>query len=309
MSETLNWKSGCEFPAVETVDRSQSLARLDQLYKLVCGFFDLMKYFLRIFFGVNYDDRKRVILGTDLVMGIRKIANDLVPVETSGNPKPRTWSREQRHVKAHSIGAIDERSLLRDSRKCLSAVSALKGVSLQKGTPTRPAPVVAGSLTEVLVNSEEATGILSVRTRQHQEGTPGRGRSSKDQRPLPDLRPASHIRNKGSDLRRRSSNAWRIARTCEHSDDNALCASGGGTKAPRHGAVRKVPSGGRDQRRNSPKKSRSLYKSHYNGVGELMRADSKSLKNMARPRGVEPPTFWFVARRSIQLSYGRTVWN
>ena len=34
---------------------------------------------------------------------------------------------------------------------------------------------------------------------------------------------------------------------------------------------------------------------------------SESLKRVARPRGVEPPTFWFVARRSIQLSYGRAV--
>ena len=34
---------------------------------------------------------------------------------------------------------------------------------------------------------------------------------------------------------------------------------------------------------------------------------------MARPERVELPTFWFVARRSIQLSYGRirlkTAWN
>ena len=32
-----------------------------------------------------------------------------------------------------------------------------------------------------------------------------------------------------------------------------------------------------------------------------------SITNLARPERFELPTFWFVARHSIQLSYGRMV--
>jgi hypothetical protein len=38
-----------------------------------------------------------------------------------------------------------------------------------------------------------------------------------------------------------------------------------------------------------------------------MRADAKSLKRVARPEGIEPPTLCLEGRRSIRLSYGR-VW-
>jgi hypothetical protein len=31
------------------------------------------------------------------------------------------------------------------------------------------------------------------------------------------------------------------------------------------------------------------------------------MKQMVRPEGFEPPTLWFVAKCSIQLSYGRTL--
>ncbi len=42
------------------------------------------------------------------------------------------------------------------------------------------------------------------------------------------------------------------------------------------------------------------------GLGRIVQALDFS-SDLARPEGFEPPTAWFVARYSIQLSYGRVV--
>ena len=47
--------------------------------------------------------------------------------------------------------------------------------------------------------------------------------------------------------------------------------------------------------------------SEYKGIPVILgfQLYQKICRIMVRPEGFEPPTFWFVAKHSIQLSYGR----
>jgi hypothetical protein len=123
-----------ELTAVESVNRSQSLALVDQCSEFVGCVLDQIEHGFRVFQDLSHNNENALVLRPKLVMSIGKSTNGLVVVEAAGR---RTQIRtcQKRYVKARSIGAIDERSHICDSDKCLSAVRALNGVSLQRRTP------------------------------------------------------------------------------------------------------------------------------------------------------------------------------
>src|SRR2546422_7343841 len=51
----------------------------------------------------------------------------------------------------------------------------------------------------------------------------------------------------------------------------------------------------------------SMFRRTRKNSGESSDVMEARWRKVARPGGLELPTFWFVARRSIQLSYGRAV--
>jgi hypothetical protein len=145
------------------VQNIELLALCEQLCKLVGSLFDLADDCASSYSLARDHDCELVILGPDPVVDINKGAKHLTAKQTANRTRLRIRPGNQTDVEARSVGAIDDRGFPTKPEEKLPAVSALVGISLQRSTPSRPAPVVAGSLTEVLVNSEEATGILSVR--------------------------------------------------------------------------------------------------------------------------------------------------
>ena len=135
---------------VESVNRRQPRTSCDQGRKRIGCILNLLQYILRIFLALSDDDENRALRGAELVMRIRKFADDLFVVETSGMLMAPIRTGEQRDVKAHSVGAINERSLLSDSDKCPSAVRALNAVFLQRSTPA------AGTMGSINVSERAA---------------------------------------------------------------------------------------------------------------------------------------------------------
>src|ERR1700730_6360941 len=155
----------CQKPAGDKGEQNiELLALCEQLCKLVGSLFYLSDDCASSYSWARDHDCELVILDPDPVVDINKGAKHLTAKQTTSRTRLRIRPGNQTDVEVRSVGAIDDRGFPTEPEEKLSAVSALVGISLQRITPFRPAPVVAGSLAEVLVNSEQGTGNLSVWT-------------------------------------------------------------------------------------------------------------------------------------------------
>jgi hypothetical protein len=149
--------------AVEGIDLLKLLDCVKQLRKLVSGVLNLAQYIFAGFLRVQYEDNEEIVFWPHSIMGVHKVTDELAGVETAGRVGTRLGARVQHDVETRLIGAINDGRFLSKSVEKVPTVSAPGGIPLQRSTPFR-APIVAGSLTEALVNSEDGTGNRSVWT-------------------------------------------------------------------------------------------------------------------------------------------------
>ena len=139
--------------AVEVIDLLKLPACFEQLRNFVSRVFNLSQYIFVGFLRVQYEDKEEIFLGPHSFMGVYEVTDELAGVETARSAGTRIRAREQLHVEAHLVGAINDRRFLSEPVEKLPTMSALGGISLQPSTPCKAA-FVAGSLTEGPVDSE-----------------------------------------------------------------------------------------------------------------------------------------------------------
>jgi len=149
MSEGLLVVTGFQVATVMHVNRVKLLAFLKQIHNLIGEFLRLLKNPSPVLAGEQDGDGNIAIAGPQLIEDINKGAED------STGAKER--ASIQVDVKCFPVRAINNWDLWSESNEGLSAVSALRGVSLQRSTPVAGAKS-ARTVSERGPGSEKSSG-------------------------------------------------------------------------------------------------------------------------------------------------------
>jgi hypothetical protein len=120
--------------AVEGIDRRYLLPRFKQPGNLVSNAFNLSKRVFARFLNVHYEHKKEITLGSEPVLDVREVTNELTWVVAARRLGTWVGTQEQRQVKGCSVRAINDTYFLSKSEETAPAVSALARISLHRNT-------------------------------------------------------------------------------------------------------------------------------------------------------------------------------
>jgi hypothetical protein len=113
----------------------KSVASLNQFCQTIGSIFDFMTGFGCSGARVEEGHGDELVVGTDSIMNIFKVADDLPTVLAVRAVRTSICKREQCEMKGLAIRAIDNRDLVSDPRECLAAVRTRFGILIQQDTP------------------------------------------------------------------------------------------------------------------------------------------------------------------------------